>query len=204
MQRARNLEQTPSLIDADVADVGGVLDVVRAGDGVITANQERGVVARITMPRRRIGRSRLTEGEAGELDEKEFPSKLLPLSQGRASEAAAGRGDREVRLTEGANHAVFRGGAGINRNRQTRTRREVVAIAIPLTQIAELRVLIVGSAVERGVDAQITTQLDAGVGTRNVEETGTIQGADPHVLDRFGLYGKISCLRPTHGEKTRR
>src|SRR5664279_3459389 len=53
----------------------------------------------------------------------------------------------------------------------------------------ELRVLI-----RRRVDAQITTQLDAGVGTRNVVETGTIQGADPHVFDRFGLYGKISCL----------
>src|ERR1700676_5102975 len=110
MRRSRDLEQTPGLIDADVADdvrsmvaavsaaidtsriqavckvedvvtverdrviktdgaghavteLGGVLDVVDAGDGSITAEQVRGVVARITMPRRRIGRGGLTEGE---------------------------------------------------------------------------------------------------------------------------------------------
>src|SRR3979411_749402 len=129
MQRARDLEQTPSLVDTDVADqighheaavsgltaasraeaggsqrtgrgtspqveqrgsvkhgriieadgaghavaeLGAVLDVVHAGDGVMTAEQERGVVARITMPGRRITRRRLTEGEAGELDEREL------------------------------------------------------------------------------------------------------------------------------------
>ena len=101
MARSRNLEQTPGLVDADVADdvgsahatisvaggadridggrqviqrgavvhrrvvqadgaghavaeLGGVLDVVHAGDGVMTAEQVRAVVARITMPRRRI------------------------------------------------------------------------------------------------------------------------------------------------------
>src|SRR5258707_4927781 len=52
-----------------VAELSAVLDVVYAGDGVITAEQVRRVVARIAMPRRRIGRGRLTEGEAGELDE---------------------------------------------------------------------------------------------------------------------------------------
>ena len=65
------------IIEADgaghaVAELRGVLDVVHAGDGVMTAEQERGVVARITVPRRRVGRSRLTEGEAGELDEHHF------------------------------------------------------------------------------------------------------------------------------------
>ena len=119
MRSGRNLEQTPGLVDADVADdvgsnvaavgvagsageaealrqvvhggaveddriieadgaghavaeVRGVLDVVHAGDGVMTAEQERGVVARITMPRRGVGRSRLTEGEPSELDEHHF------------------------------------------------------------------------------------------------------------------------------------
>src|ERR1700687_2218465 len=119
MRRSRNLEQTPGLIDADVAGdvrnmvaavsvaprtnrteasrqveergtferdrifqtngaghavtkLSGVLDVVYAGDGGVAAEQERGVVARITMPRRRIGRGRFAEGEAGELDEHEL------------------------------------------------------------------------------------------------------------------------------------
>src|SRR6202040_429757 len=55
-----------------VAELGGILDVVHAGDGVMTAEQERRVVARITMPGRRVCRSRLTEGEARELDEHEL------------------------------------------------------------------------------------------------------------------------------------
>src|SRR5258705_10027849 len=48
-----------------VAKLRAVLDVVHAGDGVMTAEQIGGVVARITMPRRRIGRGRPTEGESG-------------------------------------------------------------------------------------------------------------------------------------------
>src|SRR6185437_13197443 len=43
-----------------------------------------------------------------------------------------------------------------------------------------------------------------GVGARDVEETGTIERANLHVLDRFGLDGKISCLCPTYGEQARR
>jgi hypothetical protein len=59
---------------------------------------------------------------------------------------------------------------------------------------ASPRRTVIDAAVERGINAQITTQLDAGVGTRNIEETSTIQGGDPHVLDRFGLDGKITPL----------
>ena len=59
-------------------------------------------------------------------------------------------------------------------------------------------------AVESGFSAQITTQLDAGVGAGDIEETRTVQGADPHVLDRFGLDGKVRSLRSTHGDQTRR
>ncbi len=55
-----------------VAELPSVLDVVDTGDGVFAAEQERGVVARITIPGRRIGRRRLTEGEAGELQEHIF------------------------------------------------------------------------------------------------------------------------------------
>src|SRR5437899_167202 len=93
-----------------------------------------------------------------------------------------------------ADHAVFGGGAGINRDRQTRTGVEVVAETVALAGVAAIERLTVDAAVERGVDAQITTQLDAGVGARDIEETRAIQGADPHVLDRFGLDGKIGRL----------
>src|SRR5207244_6957815 len=55
-----------------VAELEGVLDVVDAGVGIIAAEQARVDVARETVPGRRISRRRLTEGEAGELDEDIF------------------------------------------------------------------------------------------------------------------------------------
>jgi hypothetical protein len=59
-------------------------------------------------------------------------------------------------------------------------------------------------AVKSGFNSQIATQLDAGVGARDIEETRPVQGADPHVLDRFGLDGKIGRLSSTHSDETRR
>src|SRR5258705_4150436 len=139
MRRTRNLEQTPGLIDADVAgdvrsmgtavsgavdtgrieasrqvedigtlerdrvfqtngaryaiaELGGVLDIVYAGDGGMAAEQERRVVARISMPRRRVGRSRFTEGEARELDEHELDRDITfaDVAQQTADAIAAG------------------------------------------------------------------------------------------------------------------
>src|SRR3954465_14821866 len=55
-----------------VAELRGVLDVVDAGNGVMTAEQERRVVAWITVPGRRVSRRRLTKGETSELDEHHF------------------------------------------------------------------------------------------------------------------------------------
>src|SRR5258708_8044614 len=95
----------------------------------MTAEQERAVVARITMPRRRIGRGRFTEGEAGELDEHVLDGDVA--FTGLVQQAGAGAGGRgssehgrddrvvalgtelEVGLTAGAADRVFRGGAGI-------------------------------------------------------------------------------------------
>src|SRR6185369_14620982 len=92
------------------------------------------------------------------------------------------------------------------RQRHTGTGEEVIAVAIALALVAGITRLTVGAGagVERGVDAQITTQLDAGVGARDVEETRAIQGADPDVLDRFGLDGKIGSLCSAQGDETRR
>src|SRR5260370_897627 len=110
----------------------------------------------------------------------------------------------EVALREGADDAIFSGGAGINRQRHTGAAVDPVDEPVARAPTARPKRTVIDVAVERAINAQITTQLDAGVGARNIEETGTIQGADPHVLDRFGLDGKISCLCPAHGEQTRR
>src|SRR5213078_2542716 len=199
-----------------VSELRSVLDVVDTGDVVGTAHQERVVVARIAVPGCRVGRRRLTERETSELDEHHFNRDVTTASGGEQRVIqASSRADRvrrvarskvlelEVALTEGADHAVFGGGTGINRDRQTRTGVEVIAVAVALAGVARIEGLAVDAAVERGVDAQITTQLDAGVGARDIEETRAIQGADPHVLDRFGLDGKIGRLSSTHGDKTR-
>src|SRR5262249_39107389 len=93
-------------------------------------------------------------------------------------------------------HAVLSGGTGINRQRHTRTGVEVVEVTVALTKVARPGRLIVDAAVEHRVDAQITADLDAGIGARNVPESGTIQRADPHVFDRFGLYGRSAACAP--------
>ena len=109
-----------------VAELGRVLDVVHAGDGVVTAEQIGGVVARITMPRRRIGRGRPTEGESGELDETHFDRRRIAAAGRvqqvsvvaevgsevvRVERCAAQRIKLKISLAEGTNHAVFGGGA---------------------------------------------------------------------------------------------
>jgi hypothetical protein len=80
----------------------------------------------------------------------------------------------------------------------------VVRQAVARTVVTGVLQIEVTVRVECDFSAQVTTQLDAGVGARDVVETRTIQGADLHVFDRFGLHGEIGCLRSAHGDKTRR
>ena len=42
--------------------------------------------------------------------------------------------------------------------------------------------------------AHITADLDAGIGSGDIEEPGAIDAANLHVFDRFGLNGKIGSL----------
>src|SRR5262249_11033693 len=150
--------------------------------------------------RRRIGRGRLTEGEAGELDEDVLNRDIAAAraAEGGVVEAAedtrSGRDNRRVRrsevlelevaLSEGADDAIFGGGAGINRQRHTRTAIELVLEAVALARIAAVgRSAVNRAAVVGGIDAQIAADLDAGIGAGDIPESGTIQGADPHVFD---------------------
>jgi hypothetical protein len=112
---------------------------------------------------------------------------------------ALGR-ELDVGQTEGADHAVFRRGAGVDGQPQPRTGREVIIVTIALAEIAKPRRLIVDAAVERGVYAQEAAELDAGVGARNIEETLAVRRADPHIFDRAGLERKISRLCPACGK----
>src|SRR5436190_23734804 len=147
------------------------------------------------MPRRGIGRSRLTEGEPSELDERHFNRDIATAgivqqvavqaaeltsgheasttrATGRTDAVARTRGRRraalrtevvelEVGLAEGTDDAVLGGGTGINRQRHTGTAVDPVGEPIACAQIAIPGWRIVDATIERGVDAQITTQLDA-------------------------------------------
>src|SRR5207245_2650326 len=109
-----------------------------------------------------------------------------------------------ARLPEGADDAIFSGGAGINGERHTGTAVDKVGESVARAQTAKPSRLVVDTAIERGVDAQKPAEFDAGVGARNVEKAGTIQGADPHVINRFGLDGKVSPNCSCYGQKTGR
>jgi hypothetical protein len=62
----------------------------------------------------------------------------------------------------------------------------------------------VNAAIERGVNAQVTTDLHAGVGAGDVPKSGTIERADLHILDRLGLDREISSLRAADGHQASR
>ena len=168
-------------------------------------------VAREAVPRRRVGRRRLTEGEAGELDEEIFNRDVAAARDvQRVRQSARERRERgrigaaeivelEVALAEGANHAVLGRGAGIHRQRQTGAGNEVIAVAVLLAEVTVPGRRAVGAAVERGVGAQIAADLDAGVGARNVEEAGAVKRTDPYIFDCLGLDRKVGRLCPAQG-----
>src|SRR5258708_24093091 len=137
-----------------VAELPSVLDVVHTGNRVFAADQEGAVVARITIPGRRIGRRRLTEGEAGELQEHVLNRDIAAADARKrgivqATQRAGGRGDNrrvatlevlelEVALSKGTNDAVLGGGSGINRQRHTRPAVDVIAPPITLARVAPI------------------------------------------------------------------
>ena len=194
-----------------IAQVGGVRQLVHTGDVATTTNQTVKVVGGIVVPGGVELGICLTQREAGELNEGVVNANGIAARDASvlrrtncAGDVSVRRGPAERRIEVGADHAVLGGGARIDVQIFAGACSVVIAEAVARAECARPSGSIIDAAVECGVNAQITAQLDASVGARDVEETGTIQGADPHVLDRFGLDGKISCLSPTHGEQTRR
>ena len=112
----------------------------------------------------------------------------------------AGRPGEDA-VEEGANHAVFGRGAGVDVQVFTSAEGVVVHQAVASTGNAALVRVEVRIGAQHGVSTQVTTQLDAGVGARDVVETGAVQRADLHVFDRLGLHGKIGCERPGGGHQ---
>src|SRR5205823_6472567 len=60
------------------------------------------------------------------------------------------------------------------------------------------------TGLERVFGADPSADLDAGIGSGNVEEPGAIDATNLHVFDRFGLNGKIGSLCSRYRNETRR
>src|SRR5262249_22086569 len=113
-------------------EVGGILDVVDAGVGIVAAEQVRRVVARERVPWRRVSRGRFTEGKARELNEEQLRRNVAAARDVKQLGVVAKAGIQAVRvesissqgaelnvgLTEGADHAVFGRGTRIEGERQ--------------------------------------------------------------------------------------
>ncbi|GCC42632.1 hypothetical protein chiPu_0026630, partial [Chiloscyllium punctatum] len=202
-----------------VAELRGVGELVDAGDRATAADEAVEIVARIVGPRRRELRDRLTHGEAGELDEGVIDADRAGGDTARAgvvrssrrsdrrvdrracrgARAIAVRGPAEGRIEEGANHAVFGRGAGVDVQVFTRTPGVAVGEAVLRTAGAGVVAGVIRVGVRQNVDAQIAAQLDAGVGARNKVEARTIERADLDVLDCLGLDRKVG----RHGSAAR-
>ena len=178
-----------------IAELGGVGDLVDTGHVVLATEEERGVVARIAGPRSRELRHRLTEGEAGELDERVVDAEVTEGAR------VAVRGPVEHRIEVGADHAVFGGGTRIDVDVLTGAGDVIVIVTIRSAHPA--RHVIGAGAVERHVGTQVAAQLDAGIGARDVVETRAVQRADLHVFDRLGLQRKIGRLCPADSDQGR-
>ena len=64
--------------------------------------------------------------------------------------------------------------------------------------------LVAGAGLERVFGAHPPADLDAGIGSGNVEESGAVGATNLHVFDRLGLYGEIGSMRPADHYESRR
>jgi hypothetical protein len=93
--------------------------------------------------------------------------------------------------------------AGIHRDVAAVTVVEVTLDVAVLSDDAQRSVGRVAAVAVHGLQANPAADLQARVGARDVIETRAVERANLHVLDRFGLNGKIGCLRPCHRNETR-
>ena len=160
---------------------------------------------------------RLTHREASELDEGVVHAErttshlsaassggVVAVISGGSATAVATAGPTERRIEERADHAVFRRGTGVNVEVFTSPHGVIVAEGVVRARDAGIVAGVDAVGVQRDLSAQITTQLDAGVGAGDVVETRAVERTNLHVFDRLGLHGKIGCLRSAHGDQTRR
>src|SRR5205807_2318943 len=132
---------------------------------------------------------------------RERTNRRVNRSPGARSQVAI-RIPGEGQKREGAQQSVLGLGTCVDSEVFPGAPSVAVRVAIFCSALAEYVAGVVRIRIRQNIDAQITAELDAGVGARDVVETGTIRRADPHIFDRLGLYGKISRLGPAHGDQS--
>src|SRR6185503_4585155 len=140
---------------------------------------------------------RLAEDESGELDEAALGVDLaLRRFTGCRLEAGAG---------VSAQGPVLGLGAYVERCHPASADLVLVGID-PVVTAASALVELRGRAagLERIFGADPPGDLDAGIGSGNVEESGAVGGAHLHVFDRLGFYGQIGSMRPADHHESRR
>src|SRR5581483_8034585 len=142
-------------------------------------------------------RLRQTEREARPLDEGAVRAELV---RGRVNAEVVGvDADGDI----GAHRAV--GGLVTRIGRDVTARRAAVVVGGAAIRLAVERAGRAAAAVSpEQLLTDPATDLQAHVGARDVIEPHTVQAANLHVLDRFGLDGKIGRLRPSDCDDARR
>ena len=184
-----------------VAEGGGVGELIDAG-GVVGAGEHARRDGRLGQrPLRIVLRNCLADGEARELDER-----IVDFHRSAAGDAGtAVAGPVELHVGIGTQNAVFGGGACVLGQVQTGFGLvPVLAVGLRGGCATLPRRRVVGRSVERRIDTDRAADANAGVGARDVPEAGTIEGADLHVFDRFGLDGKIGRLCAGQRDQTGR
>src|SRR6266851_3793072 len=141
-------------------------------------------------------RLRQTQCETGPLKEGAVRTELVRC--GVEADVAGAQTNGDV----AADRAIFRLVARISRDVATRTERAVARVTA-LNVIVErtpghVAVIAIGVF---GTDP--AAHLQAHVGAGDVIKPDAVQATNLHVLDRFGLDGKIGCLRPGYRNESR-
>src|SRR6185295_3338955 len=177
-----------------VAALGGVFDRDRRGEAVAEGGRVGEEVGARRAGRRRTADIagvvhhvrievevglRTAEGEAGELDEAALDV-----------EAAAARlrgGPVEARARVGAERAVLGLGADVVGDDPTIAQRHIDGIdAVVTTAAAAIERAVAAAGVEVRFETDPAADLDASVGSGNVEEPGAVDAANLHVFYWFG------------------
>jgi hypothetical protein len=149
-------------------------------------------------------RLRPAHREARELDERAVPERV----EGRAAAGIRRRGVLGPEPDVGPQRAVLGLLTDVPRDRTADAVVEVVGQVAGEARLSGLGRGVTdrdatGAHVVLGLDAQIPTHLQAGIGARDVVEAIAVQAADLHILHRRGLHRHVGGLCPGNRDEAR-